>query len=274
VRSGGTDLLIYGHVGFDVDVRHGRETRTVGGAAYYTSLSARAAGARVRLASVLGADFPSTSLDGIDCCLCASSPLPSAVFRQTYNAHEDIVAFKAELNACSTMEPALMGGADCAAAIMITAAPPREQRAALEWLAKENYAGIVAIDTAIAYVNEFGRLLKVYGDLLAIVLLNEQEYGHVRHCLPATATSVVKRGAKGAYIVGSDSGHSPAPAVDQVHTTTGAGDVLAGALLAFRLGGMDLAGALKLAVERASLYVQYGPAVLHADGPTQSGRPE
>jgi sugar/nucleoside kinase (ribokinase family) len=226
------------------------------------------------LASVLGADFPSTYLQGIDCSLCASSTLASAVFRQTYDAQEDIVAFEAELNACSTMRPALMGGADCAAAVMITAAPPREQRAALEWLAKENYTGIVAIDTAIAYVGEFARLLTEYGGLLAIVLLNEQEYGHVRHCLPATATSVVKRGAKGAYIVGSDSGHCSAPAVGRVHTTTGAGDVLAGAMLAFLLAGMDLPVALNLAVERASLYVQYGPAVLEADGQTHSGRPE
>jgi ribokinase len=70
---------------------------------------------------------------------------------------------------------------------------------------------------------------------------------------------VVTAGAAGAYVVarGREVEHVPAPAVEDVVDTTGAGDAFVGALVHRLRAGDDLVGAARFAVRVATLSVQH-----------------
>lgn len=70
------------------------------------------------------------------------------------------------------------------------------------------------------------------------------------------ATVVVTDGANGCLLFGPDlTHHFPAPPVEDVVDTTGAGDALAGATLAALLGGSGLAEAIELGLSAAAVAV-------------------
>lgn len=255
-------LVVYGHVGFDVSTIAGKVTRTVGGGAYYAAMAAAAQGAKVSLVSILGADFPETALRlrWLDTSAISRGTGPSAVFTQTYGEGNEVSAFDGKLNVCAGLTPELIPlGAAEPGAILLTAAPPAQQSQALEWLQAQGYHGLIAIDTTLAYVNEFDTLLRRNRPRIGVLFVNAAEYEVLaQHSLPCTRT-IVKRGSQGATLF--EDGvwlHVPAPIAEQVRTVTGAGDVLAGVFLAAYLNGKPSTEALACAVSFATSYVETG----------------
>ena len=253
-------LAVFGHVGFDEDTRSGVVTRRVGGAAYYAARAAAAAGCPVQLVSAVGRDFPMDSLDGIDSSATRRYAGPSAVFRQSYDTADRVIAFEGQLNACERLSPKqipLTG--ELPAAVFLTAAHPQQQARALSWLREIHYRGVVAIDTTLIYIREFESLLE-NTTVVNWMFLNSDEYAALGKPPPPETGLIVKRGPEGALIrEGGLWSEVPTSAASSVVTTTGAGDVLAGTFLAALLRGTSSMEAVSFAVERATRYVQLGP---------------
>jgi sugar/nucleoside kinase (ribokinase family) len=253
-------LLVYGHVGFDVSTRADRTFRTIGGAAYYVAMAARSVGGHVRLVSVLGSDLSEAAFEDIGFCGEVCSDQSSAEFRQSYDENEQVSNFEAHLNACSKLVPTMIGTSiNNAGAIHLATAPPIQQALALEWIRKAEFDGIVSIDTAEFFVEDFRVLLQQSGGDLDYIFLNAAEFDALKLYLPETATVVVKMGSEGAKICsGRRWLNMPANNISTVFTVTGAGDVLAGTFIAKILEGVSQFEALSAAVQRATSFVESG----------------
>jgi len=268
-------LVVYGHVGFDVSTIAGSCSRTLGGAAYYAALGAATHGVNVELASVLGSDFPTEQLrhPRLDISSCIVGNGPAAVFAQTYDEDNNVIHLEAELNVCTDLRPTLMPLEPLApGAVMLTTAPPPQQMSALDWLRSREFDGLIAIDTALAYVGEFQALLSRTDLGIGLLFVNEAEYEHLAPSEIPSERVVVKRGAQGASLLERGAWtHVSAPAVKHVSTVTGAGDVLAGAFLASHLNGQSSVRSLEEAVTLASSYVENGPECFFRDAKGKSG---
>jgi sugar/nucleoside kinase (ribokinase family) len=217
-------LVVYGHVGFDVSTVAGKVTRTVGGGAYYAAMAAAAQGAQVRLVSILGADFPEAALN------------PGLIPLRTATP----------------------------SAILLTTAPPSQQARALEWLQAQEFRGLIAIDTCLAYVTEFDVLLQRNGCRIGVLFVNAAEFEALAQRPPLGTRTIVKRGSQGASLLENGVwSHVLAPVAEQVRTITGAGDVFAGAFLAACLNGESSAKAVAGAVAFATSYVKVGAECFH-----------
>lgn len=256
-------LVVYGHVGFDVSTVAGKVTRTVGGGAYYAAMAAAAQGAEVSLVSILGADFPEAAFKFKRLSISASprGAGPSAVFTQTYDDRNEVTTFYGKLNVCADINPELipLGTIQRSSAILLTTAPPRQQVRALEWLQAQEFRGLIAIDTTLAYVTEFDALMRRNGSRIGVLFVNAAEYEALAQHPPPCTRTIVKRGSQGASLLENGVwSHVLAPVAKQIRTITGAGDVLAGAFLAAYLNRRASTKALKRAVAFATSYVEAG----------------
>lgn len=260
-------LVVYGHVGFDVSTMAGKVTRMVGGSAYYAAMAAAAQGAEVSLVSILGADFPEAALKlgQLDISASQRGAGLSAVFTQTYNNRNEVIAFDGKLNVCADLNPETIPlGTLGSGAILLTTAPPAQQARALEWLQAREFHGLIAIDTALAYVTEFGALLQRNEFRIGVLFVNAAEFEALAQCPPPNILTIVKRGSQGASLL--ENGvwlHVSAPVAEQVRTVTGPGDVFAGAFLATYLKGRSSAEALARAVAYATSYVEAGAELFY-----------
>jgi sugar/nucleoside kinase (ribokinase family) len=258
------DLIVYGHVGFDISTRADLTIRTIGGAAFYVSAAARSVGARVRLVSALGGDLPQAVFEGIAFGGKVYCDQLSAEFRQSYDKNEQIVHFEASLNACDNLSPTMIGTSiNRAGTIHLATAPPNQQKLALDWIRAAHFDGIVSIDTAESFVDDFRLLLLQSGDELDYIFLNSREFDALKSYLPGSATVIVKMGSQGAKIRhGQRWSKIRAIKVNTVLTNTGAGDVLAGIFMAKILQGAGEVDALAIAVSQASIFVESGLGAL------------
>ena len=255
-------LVVYGHVGFDVSTVGTEVTRTVGGSAYYAAMAAVAQGAQVHLVSILGADFPEVApnLGRLDVSASRRKTGPSAVFTQTYDDQNEMTAFEGRLNVCADLDPEFIPLRTASpSAILLTTAPPSQQARALEWLQAQEFHGLIAIDTCLAYVTEFGDLLQRISCGIGVLFVNAAEYEALAQRPLLCARTVVKSGRQGASLFENGVwSHLLAPVAEQCRAITGAGDVLAGAFLAGFLNGESSADALARAVAFATSYVKVG----------------
>jgi sugar/nucleoside kinase (ribokinase family) len=253
-------LAVYGHVGFDVTSTPRNSTRTIGGAAYYAALAASRRSNSVGIISVAGQDFPLSSLysSRIDTEGLALRRGNSAEFYQTYDDRHELTHFTANLGVCAELAPDLIPLRYLEARIFfITAAPPEQQHATMEWLVGHGYRGRIAIDTALSYIDGFRILLAAYQSDVEFAFLNLREYTLLDWLPPSRITLVIKRGADGAAL--REHGvwvNFPAPHVEQVQSTTGAGDILAGACLAGVAMGDETTRALMNGINLASRSVR------------------
>ncbi len=105
--------------------------------------------------------------------------------------------------------------------------------------------------------DEYFSTLKQVIEHTDILFAAEDEVGQlggVEEVLEDVEEIVVSRGEKGAEVITGDETHSVKPPEVDVEDTTGAGDALAGAYLAFRAEGID--SALEKAVHAASLSIR------------------
>jgi sugar/nucleoside kinase (ribokinase family) len=229
-------LVVYGHVGFDVSTLGAMRTVQVGGASYYATLSASLITRSVGLVAVGGEDFPVSQLGslGVDMSGFAIKPGLSAVFAQDYNPARDVTRLSVDLNASEDLSPKLVPSSYLGCRLFfITTAPPHQQDEILRWLTRTQFQGSVAVDTTLAYVDDFRGLLVDHANRIQHTFMNAQEYDRLGRPPPAHVSCIVKRGAAGASLWRDGIWRSfPAPHVEQVVDTTGAGDILAGAYLA------------------------------------------
>ena len=270
-------LVVYGHVGFDVSTIAGRVTRTLGGAAYYAAMAAVTQGADVRLVSMLGTDFPQEALrcSRLDSSACIRGHGPSAIFTQTYDDQNEVIDFDGKLNVCADINPELIPlRPDVPSVILLTTAPPSQQASALEWLKARKYGGLIAIDTTLAYVSEFSNLLQRNDFSIGVLFVNAAEYEALAQRPPFCRRIIVKRGRQGASLFENGIwSEVPAPVVKQICTTTGAGDVFAGAFLAAHLNGSSSAEAMACAVAFATCYVEEGAGCFYQNSTTDAAQP-
>jgi sugar/nucleoside kinase (ribokinase family) len=249
-------LVIYGHAAFDVSVVSGKTIRTLGGAAYYAAVGAAKVIRRVGVVTVIGADFPVEELRllEIDLLGVAAREGSSAVFYQEYDSEGTVRRFESHLNVCEDLSPQLIPTSYLEAQIFFVAtAPPGQQASVLDGLKRACFRGLVAIDTALPYIAEFQGLLRHFAGQIRIALVNGEEYRALDWVPPDTVTLVVKHGPRGANLrLAGVWVEVPAPRVETVRNTTGAGDILAGAFLAGVASGDDPRTALVKGVDLAT----------------------
>ena len=257
-RTEKPNLVVYGHVGFDINITPKEQSSSFGGSAYYAALAASLVQNQyVGVVSVVGDDLSSHDLfkkpniltEGI-----ALQPGYSAIFTQHYNEQYEVVEFNKALNVCEYLHPDLIPehfiGANT---FFIATAPPYQQKLVLDWLIDKGYGGFIAIDTILAYVHDFRALIQQYRDSVDILFLNREEYNQVNWLPPQQMSIVLKKGPQGATFRDQDSSiDEPAPYVPHVRSTTGAGDILAGVFLACIAAGLPKRTALQKGIQIAS----------------------
>lgn len=258
------DVLAVGTLGFDsVDTPAGARTDALGGSGSFLATAA-AYFAPVRLASVVGADFPAQHLNffrgrGVDVANVQQGG--GKTFRWRGHYAEDMASAKTletELNVLKTFDPKLDAAARGARVVVLGNIDPSLQARVLDQVDAPHF---VALDTMNYWIERhrdaLGRALARV-DLLCI---NEAEARQLagEHDLVAAARSilamgpknvVVKRGGAGALFVGAaHTFTTPAYPLAAVRDPTGAGDSFLGSLVGFlaRRGSFD-AEALRHAV--------------------------
>lgn len=249
-------LVIYGHAGFDISLMPGTSIRAPGGAAYYASLAASLVNRSIGIVTVLGEDFPISDLQSlnIDISGILLKAGSSAVFCQQYGSGNEVLNLSVHLNACEELSPTLIPAQYWGARFFfVTTAPPLQQSHVLERLIERQFAGTIAIDTTISYIDDFRELLIDYQDYIGIVFVNEEEFWKLNWLPMSSKSLVVKRGSRGASLYESGTWTDlAAPIIDEVCNTTGAGDILAGACLAGLAAGEEFKIALSRGVELAT----------------------
>ena len=251
------NLVIYGHVGFDISVTPTNNVKLPGGSAYYATLAASLLSSSIGIVTVIGQDFPIKNLQFfnlVDTTGINFQNGNSAVFYQEYDGENNVLSFHSHLNVCEDLSPSMIPTHYLQSKVFfVTTAPPIQQKQILDWLIIKKYAGVIAVDTTMSYVDEFRSLLKEYDKHIHIVFANASEYQALSWFPVPHITVVVKRGAKGVALWENGVWQSmPATAVSQVHTTTGAGDILAGASLAYMADGKMFKTALSTGIELAT----------------------
>ncbi len=227
-----------------------------GGATYYAALAASRVSRSVGIVTVLGEDFPISGLQSlnIDISGVALKEGDSAVFYQEYGNEHELQDLRISLNVCEKLSPTLIPAHYTGTRFFfVTTAPPWQQSQVLAWLKEKRFNGVIAIDTAVVYIEAFRSLLRDYEADIGVVFANEHEYRELRWMPTSRASLVVKRGQGGASLCKKGTWTDfPAPIIDQVCNTTGAGDILAGACLACLSAGSSFKSALSTGVEIAS----------------------
>lgn len=269
-------LVVYGHVGYDISTTAGVVTRTLGGAAFYAAMAAASQGVDVKLVSILGADFPEEALKcgRLDISACIRGHGPSAIFSQTYDDQNELIYFDGRLNACADISPELIPlRPDTPDVIFVATAPPSQQSSTLEWLKSKEYDGVIAIDTTLSYVGKFCKMLQQDNYGIDTLFVNAAEYKALAQSQPSCRRIIVKRGHLGASLFENGAWlEVRAPSTRRVCTTTGAGDVFAGAFLAARLNDYSSSEAMAYAVAFASCYVEEGAGCFCQNSMTYSAQ--
>jgi sugar/nucleoside kinase (ribokinase family) len=249
-------LTIYGHVGFDISITPTENVKLPGGAAYYGALAASLISNYVGIVSVVGEDFPAENLTSlnIDTTGIKFKNGDSAIFHQEYDEKNEVVKFFTNLNVCEELSPSIIPEYYLKSSVFfITTAPPSQQKKVLDWLIERKFNGTIAIDTTMTYISEFRVLLREYSKYIGIIFLNSQEYKALNWSPVESMIFVVKDGSKGVRFWKSGVWEViPAPSVERVYTTTGAGDILASVCLASVASGEIFNIALLHGVELAT----------------------
>jgi sugar/nucleoside kinase (ribokinase family) len=266
-------LIIFGHVGYDVIYLDGVEkSRHVAGAAYYSAIGASRFTKNIGVVTRVNQDDKlliekmrdlDILVDGVK--LDAS---PSPEFKLYYQSQSKIN----ERDIFRKVKMSFGCGKDIKFSdmpisfflpkyIYLSTAPPRQQ---LEWIReirdKFGKTCQIAVDSVERFIEEDSLTLFEVIKLADIMFTNRREYHLLNAISQLKVLLVIKKGADGAEIRLGDEikATCPAPNVDFVDST-GSGDVLAGALLALLSSGNNYSYSLQASVKLASMSVtQYG----------------
>ncbi len=259
-------VLVVGSMAFDsIETPHGRAERVLGGSAAYFALAA-AFFAPVRIAGVVGRDFPpdhltALSRSGVD--LEGLQRAEGKTFFWHGRYHEDLNVrdtLEVQLNVLQDFVPRLPAGyEDTEYAFLGNMAPAAQ----LDVLARLKRPRLVACDTMDHWIRENPAELRKVLERVESVVINDSEArmlsGH--HNIVRAARAILKMGPRvvlikrGEYGVFQFSDESsfvvPAYPLEEVRDPTGAGDSFAGAFMG-RLAAGEAAD--ERALRRAIVY--------------------
>lgn len=255
------DLVIVGHIGFDIIRSSAGRKKVVGGAAYFGAKGAAIHSKNVGVVTRIGKDFNLKFLAnlGIDLSGVKVITGKSPIFSTTYRRDFEVSRFRARLGVGSMISaPDIPKQYLSAKHIHVATMPPQQQAGLIEALKRKGCRAKISVDTIEAYVRrnpEAIRRVLVNAD---IIFVNQREYELLRQLNVFEKKTVVrKKGAGGAEVQYEGKVHSVnAPTVKIVVDPTGAGDILAGAFLTLVSKGEHPKRALQKAVKIASQSVQ------------------
>ncbi len=246
-------LALIGDIAFNEDrTPHGNKV-SVGGAAYYALIGASLFCENVGLVAKVGTDFDLHHLDPTHANTRGIQVEDGETCRFVLTQHANNTRdFTAERGVAATVDTAHFPPEYKTARFLHLATQLPQH--ALEWLKYLSGHGSVSVDAFESFVLQHPEETKLMLNQADIIFLNEAEYEQLGATYVRTLNKpiVLKRGDQGATMrLHGENISVNAPQVLAVETT-GAGDVLAGALLAQLALGVSPGQALHEAVQIAS----------------------
>ena len=268
-------LLVVGTVAFDsIETPYGQAEQVVGGAATYISLAASYFTSQIQLVSVIGDDFPESTLtdlsrrgvdlQGLQIKQGEKSFYWSGKYHSDMNSRDTLVT---DLNVLADFDPVLPESFRDADYVMLGNLTPAVQRRVLEQFTSK--PALVAMDTMNFWMDHaLGELLEVIKRVDLLTINDEEarqltgEYSLVKaaqHILNmGPHILVIKKGEHGALLFLKDRDdqevhifYAPAMPLMDVYDPTGAGDTFAGGMVGYLAQTRDLSFAN---LKRALIY--------------------
>lgn len=262
-------LIVYGNIGFDEINSLGDKVVVNGGAAYYSATGASIFSSSVGIVGAVGGDYDLGAIrliglgtDGIS----VYGSMSSARFLIRYGKDMRERNIDVRLGASELLTPKLIPNDYFTDVryVHITPINPEKQLELIDFIRREHPEVKISIDMIKEHINDNTNMVKEVLQNVDLAFLDKEEAAILHeHGIVPRSDAIIKHGAAGAEYINGSSGERlsvPAPRVDHVIDKTGAGDLLAGALLAqISSGTQELEKALMRAVEYASEKVKgYG----------------
>ena len=253
-------ITLIGDLGYDIRMLENRTARFLGGSGFHTAVGVLAASSIPHLVATVGRDFDDEYLKKLS--------IPTTHIERKQNSMTPcyIIDYRSNVRRISFRNwpsPSIaikehMPELLFSDIVHITATLPQQQLRYIEYLKQNHYSGKISVDVfdqhCAAYPIETLSVLSQSD----IIFMNQDEKRLLQysHYNPQKIT-VIKRADQGADCFCQSNSYHAEFHVDHVIDTIGAGDILAGAFLAFFDEQFELNECLSKAVEIASCSVQF-----------------
>lgn len=250
-KSHTMSLLVIGSVAFDaIETPFGKSDRIIGGAATYISLAASYFSNKINLVSVVGGDFPVTSIQmlekrgintkGLQILDDEKSFFWSGRYNNDMNTRTTLVT---ELNVLGTFDPIIPEAYQNCEYLMLGNLSPEVQLKVMERI--RNRPKLVAMDTMNFWMDVALDDLKKALKKIDVLIINDEEarilskeYSLVKASRVIREMGprylIIKKGEHGALLFyGSRVYFAPALPLEDVFDPTGAGDTFAGGFMGY-----------------------------------------
>ena len=246
-----SSLLTVGSVAFDaIETPFGKTEKIVGGAGTYISISASYFAKNQKIVSVVGDDFPQTTLDdlknrgidieGLQIKKGEKTFFWSGKYHNDMNSRDTLVT---ELNVLENFDPIMPDSYQGAEYLMLGNLAPTVQRQVIERL--EERPKLIAMDTMNFWMDIMMDEVKATIKLVDVLIINDEEARQLsgEYSLRRAAKVimnmgpsflVIKKGEHGALLFNKEQVFfAPALPLEEVFDPTGAGDTFAGGFMGF-----------------------------------------
>ncbi len=251
------DLVTIGHVGYDFPETKQGEKKILGGAAYFAAKAASLFSKKLGIVSRIGSDFDVRNLQELGIDLSGIKVINGGkTFRwyAKYDEEFNVISSRGELNVGENISPE-----DIPEKLLntqffhVASMPPQMQKKIVSYIKEKNCQATISIDTIEAFLLKWPEETNKVFSTADIVFVNEKEFQLLNSNIRQNKQIVKKMGSNGAEALFNGNKFTvPAPKVDKVFDTTGAGDTLAGVFLTLLAKGETTKKALKEAVKIAS----------------------
>jgi sugar/nucleoside kinase (ribokinase family) len=244
-------LLVVGTVAFDaIETPFGKRDKIIGGSATYIGLSASYFYKKIKLVSVVGSDFPKTTIaqfnkkgintDGIEVIKGKKSFFWSGRYHMDMNTRDTLVT---DLNVLADFNPVLPAASRKPDFLMLGNIEPSLQIKVIEQL--KTRPQLIAMDTMNFWMDIARPNLDKVLTMVDLLIINDEEarqltgeYSLVKAAKKIMKTGpktlVVKKGEHGALLFQGDQVFfAPALPLEEVFDPTGAGDTFAGGFMGY-----------------------------------------
>ncbi len=251
-------LLVVGTVAFDdIETPLGRADRVVGGAATYISLASSYFLQPVQIVSVIGDDFPESTLldlekrgvhlDGLQKRAGEKSFYWAGKYHEDLNTRDTLIT---DLNVLADFDPVLPSSYKKAPYVMLGNLTPSVQMRVIEQM--EERPRLIALDTMNFWIDSALDSLHEVIKKIDFLIINDEEARQLtgEYSLVRAARKIhqmgpryiaVKKGEHGALLFyENDVFFAPALPLADVYDPTGAGDTFAGGLMGYLASTEDL----------------------------------
>jgi sugar/nucleoside kinase (ribokinase family) len=244
-------LLVIGTVAFDaIETPFGKTDKIIGGAATYASVSASYFKKSMNLVSVVGDDFPHSTIDmfaerginteGLQIKKGEKTFFWSGKYHNDMNTRDTLVT---ELNVLEHFDPIIPASYQGTEYLMLGNLSPQVQRSVIERL--ETRPKLIAMDTMNFWMDIALDELKKTMAMVDVLIINDEEARQLskEYSLVKAAKVIrnmgpkhliIKKGEHGALLFHGD--HiffAPALPLEEVFDPTGAGDTFAGGFMGY-----------------------------------------